>query len=127
METEEIVTATSPTIETENWSHSMSVLRCPGCREEMSYLHSTTVTVFTRAEDDRLTELTSVSRTPHGARIRKDTAESATCDNPSSRRHGITIQFHCELCKAQPQLRIAQHKGHTEIGWRYTVTDDEIL
>jgi hypothetical protein len=42
-------------------------------------------------------------------------------DNPSTRRHGLIIDFECETCSANPiQLRFAQHKGTTLVSWRYT-------
>lgn len=45
--------------------------------------------------------------------------------NPSSRRDGLVISFTCEQCSRDDpgdviELTIAQHKGSTEIGWRFS-------
>ena len=50
---------------------------------------------------------------------------SSRSRNPSSRRSGMAIQFECEQCGGGTEedgieLTIAQHKGSTEIGWRFT-------
>jgi hypothetical protein len=44
---------------------------------------------------------------------------SAVSDNPSSRRDGIAIGFHCEDCGTHAELTIAQHKGQSLIEWRH--------
>ena len=95
-------------------NRSISDLLCPGCGSE--YLHSGTVTVYDRDEDADLVIRTVAAGTRSRTELVKNTA-----DNPSSRRHGITIQFECENCHADPELLIAQHKGNTQISWRYWV------
>ena len=83
-------------------------IRCPGCNDEN--LHQGRVDVFIRKEDAEegnntlvIGRMTSMSR---------DMTE-----NPSPRRDGLTIQFECESCSADPQLAIIQHKGSTFIYW----------
>jgi hypothetical protein len=50
---------------------------------------------------------------------------NAESGNPSPRRDGIVISFFCEQCTNWGEtgevieLTLAQHKGATEIGWRY--------
>jgi hypothetical protein len=35
--------------------------------------------------------------------------------NPSSRRDGMSIKFHCERCPEPFWLHVSQHKGYTDI------------
>jgi hypothetical protein len=86
------------------------LLLCPGCGQD--YLHSGQVTVYDRAEDADLAIRTTAAGTKSRVELVKNTR-----DNPSLRRHGITIQFSCEMCPADPELQIAQHKGQTQISW----------
>jgi hypothetical protein len=54
-----------------------------------------------------------------GGRVSVGAAESASSPNPSTRRDGLSIEFGCENCGDSKThlLRIAQHKGETEISW----------
>lgn len=87
-------------------------LVCPNCGGQN--LHQEVVAVFEREEDAARTVVTAVTR---------DSAEtgledSETCENPSSRRHGVAIRFSCETCPDLPELTLAQHKGWTIVEWR---------
>jgi hypothetical protein len=89
-------------------------LLCPRC--DADYLHHGKVVFYDRAEDaDTVTRITVegndievVHRVPNSG-------------NPSRRRHGMTIEFMCEQCSDQGPilLTLAQHKGATEIGWKF--------
>ena len=96
---------------------SVSELRCPRCGGQ--YLHHLGVTVFDRAEDAPALVRTTVA----SGTTKTDAVPNAGSGNPSSRRDGLAILFSCESCGgtlADPiELVIAQHKGTTEIGWRY--------
>jgi hypothetical protein len=97
---------------------SVSILRCPRCGGE--YLHHMGVKVFDRGEDGPAVVRTSVT----GGASKMELVLAADSQNPSSRRDGLAIQFSCEGCGGSAddliELTIAQHKGSTEIGWRYT-------
>jgi len=80
------------------------VLKCPSCGTDEGYLHHHGVTVYDRHEDGPVT-VTTVNG-------------GAAGENPSSRRDGIAIRFTCELCPAELELTIAQHKGRTYLVWR---------
>ena len=101
-------------------------LICPRCGGD--YLHHQSVVMFDRAEDDELATRSIVS----GSKMILDIVNSKDAGNPSRRRGGLVIQFCCEHCEAKDgptqiiELTIAQHKGSTEIGWRFSplsVTD----
>jgi hypothetical protein len=52
-------------------------------------------------------------------------ATSEGSGNPSSRRQGLAIRFFCEGCGGADsddiiELTVAQHKGSTELAWRYS-------
>lgn len=93
------------------------VLMCPRCGYD--YLHHVGVKVFDRHED----EATLVRTTVFGAARRTEVVPSAGSGNPSTRRDGITVQFTCEGCSGDKEgdleLLIAQHKGQTELSWRF--------
>jgi hypothetical protein len=83
-------------------------------------LHHLSVTFFARAED---APTVTRARTD-GFTTTMDTLGSDAAGNPSTRRDGISIQFQCEQCGGVGphdvlELTIAQHKGSTEIGWRF--------
>ena len=98
-------------------------LCCPSCGE--IFLHHGAVRVFSRGQDEETGLETVVSdRESH-------TFVSSCCDNPSLRRHGLVIDFHCEHCSqgrsmdhVVGQLCISQHKGHTGIFWRAVSEED---
>lgn len=90
-------------------------LICPRCGE--SHLHHGKVVVFDRPEDAESVTLTTINS---GA-ISMVISPSIVCGNPSLRRDGISIHFLCEICgEGQPiVMKLAQHKGQTEIFWEY--------
>jgi hypothetical protein len=87
-------------------SGSGAELLCPAC--EGTYLHHGTVEVFECGEDAE-----------HGVHVTvsdgKATMDTSLKGNPSSRRHGLKINFWCEQCHATSVLLIKQHKGNTEV------------
>lgn len=91
-------------------------LMCPSCGE--SFLHHRAVRVFNRDQDEEIGLETTISDKCSRTRM------SSHYDNPSLRRDGLTIDFHCEHCANSDadhvvaQLCIAQHKGHTGVFWR---------
>ncbi len=90
-----------------------SDLLCPRCGADN--LHHTYVTTFDRSED----AATVIETRIEGGKVTVLPA-SLGDDNPSRRRDGIVIGFWCEQCGQAPiELCIAQHKGSTEIGWRF--------
>lgn len=84
------------------------VLRCPGCGEE--YLHHESMNWFDRNEDDEHGIHTTISH-------RQVAVDGKMTGNPSSRRHGFTIHFSCEICNCAPVLAVSQHKGSTYMEW----------
>ena len=86
-----------------------ALLLCPACG--FNHLHHEKVDVFERTEDE--TSCLHVSVSDAKVTIDKDLE-----GNPSSRRHGMTIQFWCEECSAKPVLSILQHKGQTFIDFK---------
>jgi hypothetical protein len=87
-------------------------LICANCGGE--WLHHSYVVVFHRDEDAPRTLETHID----GVSAKSAIMPSAKSDNPSLRRSGIAIGFHCEDCGAQAELTIAQHKGQSLIEWR---------
>jgi hypothetical protein len=84
-------------------------LLCPRCG--YNYLHHEKVHLYARSED-RETELFSFDA------YTGQPTEHGLCDpdeNPSARRHAVTVEFSCEGCKGPVFLHLAQHKGVTEI------------
>lgn len=104
-------------------------LVCPSCKH--TNLHQCNVTVFERAEDDAYT--TVIAQNGADAQVSRFKSED-TC-NPSSRRHGLLLEFTCEHCHADKftvkpwpakvdwsapnpfLLGISQHKGDTLMQW----------
>ena len=92
-------------------------LHCPRCAGRN--LHHLGVVIYDRAEDaDNV-----IRTTVEGGTSRTAVVPNSGSGNPSSRRDGLAILFSCEACGgdlADPiELLIAQHKGSTEIIWRY--------
>lgn len=83
-------------------------LCCPQCGE--TWLHHGKVSVFNRAEDKE--QGTHVCVSEDSVKVNTDLA-----GNPSLRRHGVTIEFICEICHHISTLAIAQHKGQSEVYW----------
>ena len=113
----------TPDILIKQHGHSAN-LPCPRCGND--YLHHRGVTAFDRSEDAETVLRTSVE-------VGKTTVQlvaQAGSGNPSMRRDGVVIQFWCEQCgggddgKSVIELTLAQHKGATEIAWRYTPLAD---
>jgi hypothetical protein len=92
-------------------------VECPRCGG--FYLHHGRVTVYERAEDAKQTRVTVID----AASLTSRRMQSSLINNPSSRRHGMTIGFSCESCDRGVEgieLAIEQHKGATFIRWRET-------
>ena len=104
---------TSPDIKIASMSDTRSELLCPQCDGEN--LSHQQVRVFDRNEDAVDVLLTKVN----GNRSVVETLPNDTSDNPSARRDGLIIDFNCEACGGTSALLIAQHKGRTEVGWRW--------
>lgn len=97
------------------------MLTCPRCKDH--YLHQTDVMVFNRREDAEKVHLTSVVKDRLTAMVTVADVDNDTSLNPSSRRHGLLIDFACESCdgeenKSKVTLAIYQHKGSTYFDWR---------
>ena len=85
---------------------NFDVLKCPECG--VSSLHHYRVEYFDREQDDHFGLHVSIQNG-------KVTQDQDMTDNPSTRRGGLSIFFWCESCNEMPVLRIAQHKGQTEV------------
>lgn len=105
----------------------VSDLLCPRCGADN--LHHVGVVFYERGEDAaQLLQLTQSLRRYGEDRLTGVVTEIVPSErslNPSSRRNGLAIQFVCEQCgggsdQDRIELTIAQHKGSTEIGWRFT-------
>lgn len=92
---------------------SMHGLTCPSCNG--SYLHHGKVSIFWRKSEDS-DEHEYVKSDHEGTTTSKHPLSAI--DNPSSRRSGMTIDFSCEICDAEPRLAIYQHKGTTYVKWQ---------
>lgn len=91
-------------------------LRCPRCNSEN--LNHIGARFFIRHEDAMDVAVVDVEGPGVSMRMEKNQKSG----NPSARRHGLVVQFVCEICPDDGtvlELMIAQHKGQTEIGWRY--------
>jgi hypothetical protein len=98
-------------------SGSSSDLLCPRCGSE--YLCHTGAVFFNRGEDGESVVRIEVD----GPKVGTSVVPSANSGNPSSRRHGMTIQFSCEQCSGPGDLldlNIGQHKGVTEMTWSFS-------
>ena len=87
-----------------------NVFHCPHCGKQ--YLHHYRVDVFECDEDEET-----------GLHVRVDRDKRLVCDsdlrqNPSARRHGLTVRFQCEICAGYCALEISQHKGNTFVELR---------
>ncbi len=91
-----------------------NILLCPRCSS--NNMHHGTVTVFNRIEDDTNVQVTAVARDSEASTV---TITNETTSNPSPRRHGILIDFDCEICfdHGKQTLAIYQHKGLTLLEW----------
>jgi hypothetical protein len=91
--------------------HDNGVLCCPLCGGES--LHHGEVITYARREDAKETTVTWTSLQG----IAVETVKSTNADNPSPRRHGLSIMFMCETCERPSWLRLGQHKGSTLVEW----------
>ena len=87
-------------------------LHCPTCGS--IYIHQQTIGIY-NCDEDKTTGLhLEVNHTNF-------TMDTDMKDNPSPRRQGMSILFHCEECDGENPashiLNIFQHKGQTMIGW----------
>lgn len=87
-----------------------SDLLCPRCDSE--YLHQIGVTFYDRPQEDGPVTI-----------VRHGSMADLGYDNPSSRRDGLAVAFYCENCDphamAGIELTFAQHKGTTQLAWRF--------
>lgn len=90
------------------------MLICPEC--DGNNLHHADVSVFNRQEDDEMVMATHVMGSPQTTMTSR--VKNTHSQNPSSRRHGLIIEFECEHCDVRPKLQISQHKGNTIMGWK---------
>ena len=107
----------------ENYYKTKDLLLCPSCGNPN--LHSENVTTFYRREDDEICLVTeSDIKGPSSMSINR-----VAPDNPSMRRHGITISFWCEHCRPARDglvhLKIAQHKGTSQIWWEFFEDEED--
>jgi hypothetical protein len=91
-----------------------NILLCPRCSS--NNMHQGAVTVFNRVEDAKDVRVTAI--TPDSDAV-TTTITNQTTSNPSPRRHGLLIDFECELCFDHGKLTLAvyQHKGLTMVEW----------
>lgn len=82
-----------------------SRLLCPDCGG--SGLHHGSVDVVNRTREDAVSGLNVLV---DGTSF---TAKDSLDGNPSPRRNGMNIQFHCEMCGKDSVLSLYQHKGET--------------
>lgn len=98
--------------------HGSSIQLCPRCGSES--IHHQAATLYDRREDGEMV----VRSTVRDGSAKIDVVQSDSSGNPSSRRDGISISFWCEGCKGIDEdvleLTVSQHKGATELGWRYS-------
>ncbi len=105
------------------WSDTPTLV-CPGCGGD--YLHQGNVEVFQPSHEDAIHGLHTIV----GSAITAIDGDLA--NNPSRRRDGLIIWFHCEMCDVHPGLSIVQHKGNTFIEWleplnRMRTDDDWVI
>lgn len=102
-----------------------ALLTCPNCNE--FYLHHAGVQAYHRDEDAQSVTVTTVV----GGTTMLNAIPSDLSGNPSARRTGLVLQFWCESCGIGnadgngegcggfAELCFAQHKGVTQVFWRY--------
>lgn len=86
------------------------------CKCGSDYLHQGNTTIFERGEDGDI--VTVIAQDDCTAQVTNFPSRD-TC-NPSPRRHGLIIEFGCEMCGADgsvQRLAIFQHKGNTIMEW----------
>ena len=110
-------------VKIENYHKRQDLLLCPSCGE--GDLHSECVRTFNRSEDNETCLVTeSDIKGPSSMSINR-----VAPDNPSERRHGISISFWCEHCHpgvdGLVHLKIAQHKGASKIWWEFFENEED--
>lgn len=93
----------------------MALLKCPSCKD--TYLHQENTTIYQRGED---ADWTRVMAQNGNEMVVTDFPSQDVVANPSSRRHGLVIEFWCETCGGEGtthKLAIYQHKGNTFVEW----------
>ncbi len=110
---------TTKLINFNDMSDYASDLICPRCGG--THLIHTGVTIYDRKEDED--EVTKIE--VRNVLISKTKVSNSVSGNPSGRRDGLAIQFYCEECSPDRandviELTIAQHKGSTEMAWRFS-------
>ncbi len=104
----------------ENAEPNQPHLQCPRCGGR--FLHHHAVTLYDRAQDADNVTMTIVEN----GRIEQSVVDNGSSDNPSERRRGLVIRMFCESCSVGGdeddviELTIAQHKGLSRMGWRFT-------
>ena len=83
------------------------VLLCPVCRE--ADLSHGRVDVYDRNEDEAVVSMTAVT----GRRAVSARVPNEGSGNPSARRHGLTIEFHCESCGEPMTAEEIYRREHT--------------
>jgi hypothetical protein len=87
------------------------------CKCGSEYLHQRNITIFQREED----ELTTTVIAQDGKTVQASDFPSDDTCNPSPRRHGLILEFACEMCSEEGgglrRLAIFQHKGGTYMEW----------
>lgn len=93
------------------------VVICPRCGSD--YMHHQEVIRWDRSEDATIERYTFA-----GSERTEVKAVPEATGNPSSRRGGLIVSFSCEGCGSgaegdRLEMVISQHKGQTEIEWRF--------
>lgn len=82
------------------------IMACPACGDTWLHHEEAPVEVWQRTED---AETVGYAVLPSGEGVRAIPAQA----NPSPRRSGLRLHFHCETCPAEFAITISQHKGQT--------------
>ena len=100
----------------EEWS-----LCCPNCGNAYG-LHHDKITIWNRRTEDHDGVRFTIKGTSLTSKLfAGGDSPQGPKENPSKRRDGLVIEFWCEHCPdIKPiNLRIAQHKGMTHMGWMF--------
>jgi len=100
----------------EEWS-----LCCPNCGDAYG-LHHDKITIWNRRREDHDGVRFTIKGTSLTSKLfAGGDSPQGPKENPSKRRDGLVIEFWCEHCPdIKPiNLRIAQHKGITLMGWMF--------
>jgi len=92
-------------------------IKCVGCGSW--HLHQRDVFVYTRKEDAKFALETIVDMSGSRSSVKPSSDEVEIDGNPSHRRHGLRIRFECEQCDDIFDMVLLQHKGTTELKWRF--------